>query len=65
MSKIKWDTDNRRVSVRDGHGTEKTLSAAWMRKDPVQAAGAAIELPDRFAQELRRNDDERDGTSAE
>ncbi len=65
MSKMKWDADGGRVSVRDT-GYQKTPSVACMRNDPVQAAGAGIELPDRFAQELRENDEEeRDGPTAE
>ncbi len=65
MSKMKWGCDRGRVSLRDA-GWQKTRSSYDMRNDPVQAAGAKIDLPDRFAQELRENDEEeRDDPSAE
>ena len=49
MSKnLKWAADSQTKTIRD-RGQEKTPSAASMRRDPVQTAGADIELPDRFA----------------
>ena len=48
MTKMKWDGDGQRASVRNAGG-ERAGTCKAMRRDPIQAAGAEIELPDKHA----------------
>ena len=48
--KMKWDGDGQRASVRNAGG-ERTASVSSMRHDPIQRAGAEIDLGDKFRKE--------------
>ena len=45
---MNWDSEGNRTTVRRGGG-ERTSTCAAMRNDEVQAAGAEIVLPDKYA----------------
>lgn len=45
---MNWDREGQRTLIRRGGG-ERTSTCASMRNDEVQAAGAEIVLPDKYA----------------